>query len=166
MMLTGNDTSLLAEIVLFLGTYFKIKDLGPLTYFLGLELTRSVKGLYLHQHKYTNDIIKDTGLLDACPSCIPVDQNHVVLKDTSSPVLADVAPYRRVQLTELGRFHHNKPREVLGTSCGKLCEEFSKIRSRKRIFPKAVQAPAWDVGRPPEDAGAHLGSYFLESGFL
>ncbi|KAL8099444.1 hypothetical protein AgCh_031904 [Apium graveolens] len=58
----------------------------------------------------------------------------------------------------LGRFHHNKSREVLGTSCGELCEEFSKIRSTKWIFPEAVQAPAWDVRRPPGDAGARLGT--------
>lgn len=52
MFLTGNDSSLLAEVVEFLGTQFQIKDLGSIHYFLGLELSRSAKGNYVHQHKY------------------------------------------------------------------------------------------------------------------
>ncbi|KAL8158393.1 hypothetical protein AgCh_002907 [Apium graveolens] len=41
MVLVGNDLSLLATVKTFLNTHFKVKDLGTLKYFLGMELERS-----------------------------------------------------------------------------------------------------------------------------
>lgn len=96
MVLTGNDTSLLEVVVTFLGGHFKIKDLGNLKYFLGLELARSDKEIYVNQRKYTLDIIKDTGLWDAKPSCIPIKQHHTLQVNDASPFFTDVATYRRL----------------------------------------------------------------------
>ncbi|KAL0416927.1 UNVERIFIED_CONTAM: Retrovirus-related Pol polyprotein from transposon RE2 [Sesamum latifolium] len=42
-----------------------IKDIGDAQYFLGLEIARNSTGIYLAQTKYTQDIIKDTGLQHA-----------------------------------------------------------------------------------------------------
>ena len=41
----------------FLGRQFEMKDLGPLNYFLGLEVSSFVEGYYLTQAKYTSDLI-------------------------------------------------------------------------------------------------------------
>ena len=51
---------------------FKMKDLGPLKYFLGIEVTRSSAGLFLCQRKYTLDIISEAGLLGAKPNGFPM----------------------------------------------------------------------------------------------
>ena len=96
MLLIGNDNSLISKVVYFLSTQFKIKDLGPLKYFLGLEIARSTQGIYVNQRKYTLDILKDTGLVGAKPSCIPMEQHHALLAESASSLLSEVAPYRRL----------------------------------------------------------------------
>lgn len=44
---------------------FKMKDLGLLKYFLGIEIAKSDKGLILNQRKYILDLIATTGI-SAC----------------------------------------------------------------------------------------------------
>ena len=39
-----------------------MKDLGPLKYFLGIEVARNASGRFLCQRKYTLDIISEAGL--------------------------------------------------------------------------------------------------------
>lgn len=53
---TGNNTSLLDSLICKLNSLFVTKDLGPLSYFLGLEASPSTDGLFLNQLKYARDI--------------------------------------------------------------------------------------------------------------
>lgn len=48
---------------------FAVKDLWPLHFFLGLEVTRSASGVLLTQKKYALDFLRRAGLL----KCKPVD---------------------------------------------------------------------------------------------
>ena len=50
--ITGTHSNMTYSLQSSLHSAFHIKDLGPLTYFLGLEVHRSRKGLFLHQHKH------------------------------------------------------------------------------------------------------------------
>ena len=43
-------------------TTFKMKDLGPLHYFLGMEVSRTGSGLFLQQTKYARDLLQKAGL--------------------------------------------------------------------------------------------------------
>ena len=47
MIITGDDLSGIQELKDFLGQQFEMKDLGHLSYFLGLEITHSTNGLYI-----------------------------------------------------------------------------------------------------------------------
>ncbi|XP_031254798.1 uncharacterized protein LOC116112821 [Pistacia vera] len=79
----------------FLNTCFKVKDLGPLRYFLGLEVARSTKGIHLCQRKYTPNILSDSGTLGSKPAKLPMDQNLKLSEDSGTP-LSDPSPFRRL----------------------------------------------------------------------
>ena len=51
------------RLVLSLRQEFVVKDLGPLHYFLGLEVTPVPDGLALTQKKYALDLLRRAGML-------------------------------------------------------------------------------------------------------
>ena len=57
MIITSDDMQGIQDLKHFLGRQFEMKDLGPLNYFLGLEVSSSIDGYYLTQAKYTYDMI-------------------------------------------------------------------------------------------------------------
>ena len=57
MIITSDDMQGIQDLKHFLGRQFEMKDLGPLNYFLGLEVSSSTDGYYLTQAQYTSDLI-------------------------------------------------------------------------------------------------------------
>lgn len=82
-----------AELKKYLGRCFRMKDLGILKYFLGLEVSRGASGIYLCQRKYALDIIAETGLLGGKPVGVPIEQNHHLAK-SNSPLMTSADKYR------------------------------------------------------------------------
>lgn len=72
--LTGNDLHKMKILKEFLLKHFHIKDLGDLKYFLGIEFSRSKKGIFMFQRKYVLDILQDAGLLGAGPDKFTMEQ--------------------------------------------------------------------------------------------
>ncbi|KAK0600283.1 hypothetical protein LWI29_013364 [Acer saccharum] len=55
---TGDDCDEISRLKEYLAIEFEIKDLGPLKYFLGMEVARSGKGgIFVTQRKCTNDLL-------------------------------------------------------------------------------------------------------------
>jgi len=95
MILTGNDAQEIALVKSQLDHLFKIKDLGQLKFFLGLEVARSRKGIFLNQKKYTLELLEVAGLLGCKPSNTPMDP-QIKLHSKESPLLEDISMYRRL----------------------------------------------------------------------
>ena len=64
-MITSSDSTLLVQLKTHLSKSFHMKDLGFLTYFLDLEVHRSLSGISLNQHKYASDLVATAGQQEA-----------------------------------------------------------------------------------------------------
>jgi len=60
---------------------FKIKDLGQLKYFIGLEISRTHEGIHVCQRKYALNILANTGMLNAKPPNTPMAKRNENLFD-------------------------------------------------------------------------------------
>ena len=63
----GPHAKMIQELQASLNETFHMIDLGPLNYFLGLELRQSTKGIVLNRHKYTIDLIDFASLTASAP---------------------------------------------------------------------------------------------------
>lgn len=93
--LAGNSPDEINSVKYLLDQQFSIKDLGKLRYFLGFEIARSTKGIFMNQRKYTLHLLEDTGYLAAKPSSIPFDPNMKLSASVGQPI-ADPSSYRRL----------------------------------------------------------------------
>ena len=93
--ITGSDSAGINTVISELSMVFDMKDLGSLSYFLGLEITRVKHGIFLNQTKYASDLLVKSGMdtLKACSSpCLP---HYHMTKDQGTP-LKDPTPYRSI----------------------------------------------------------------------
>ena len=75
MNITGDDMQGIQDLKHFLGRQFEMKDLSPLNYFLGLEVSSSADGYYLTQAKYTFDLISRASITDSKIVDTPIEYN-------------------------------------------------------------------------------------------
>ena len=73
--LTSNDSSFTASFIYQLGSEFDLKDLGPLHYFLGLQIDYTSNGLFVHQKKYDSDLLAKFSMTDCKPCKTPCSLN-------------------------------------------------------------------------------------------
>ena len=95
MIITGDDLSEIQELKDFLSQNFEMKDLGHLSYFLGLEITSFDDGFYLTQAKYTSDLLSRASLTDhkIVDTLIKLNAH---LTSSSGELLPDPTLYRQL----------------------------------------------------------------------
>jgi len=75
MIITGDVFIGILELKQFLSQHFEMKDLGTLSYFLGLEISSSSDGFYLTQAKYISDLLSRANLTDCKIVDTPTELN-------------------------------------------------------------------------------------------
>lgn len=94
--LTGASSQVLTDLKCLLHQRFKLKDLGQLKYFLGLELAWSSCGISLSQRHYTLSLLEDTNLLGCKLVSPPMDPSTRLQNDAHDAILDDPSVYRRL----------------------------------------------------------------------
>jgi len=95
MLITGDDDEHISFVKKHLGEQFQMSDLGPLSYFLGIEVQNSAQGYSISQSKYIHDLIARSGIIDTRTAATPMDL-HLQLRPTDGTPLEDPSRYRHI----------------------------------------------------------------------
>ncbi|XP_062082482.1 uncharacterized mitochondrial protein AtMg00810-like [Humulus lupulus] len=104
---TGNDSRKLQDFIARLNAMFSLKDLGPLHYFLGIEVHRDETGLYLSQAKYIKELLTRTAMLHLKPCSTPMTVGKALSK-TDGEALKQPTLYRSI-IGGLQYLTHTRP---------------------------------------------------------
>ena len=75
---------------------FKIKDIGPLAWFLGIAFHQTNDYISMNQKLYINNILNRFGMANCKPRSLPCDPNVHKLLEKYSPVYEDPTHYREL----------------------------------------------------------------------
>ena len=92
-LVTGPNSDACNLFIQKLSSIFPVKNLGPLHYFLGLEVQHSTQGLFLHQSKYLLDLLQKTKMDGAKPCTTPLSS---IKLDHTGPLISDPTEYRSI----------------------------------------------------------------------
>ena len=95
MIITGDDFTGIRSLQHFLSQHFKMKDLGTLSYFLGLEVTSSFDGYYLSQAKYASDLLSKAGIINNKTISTPLEYNAKLTPLDGEPI-SDATHYHQL----------------------------------------------------------------------
>ncbi|KAJ0600057.1 putative RNA-directed DNA polymerase [Helianthus annuus] len=93
--LTGNNSQAIDQVVRNLSMSFAIQDMGRLSYFLGIEILYSGQDILLSQQKYINELLQRAGLSNAHPVDSPITPGVKLALGDSSP-FENPVKYRQV----------------------------------------------------------------------
>ncbi|KAI5336302.1 hypothetical protein L3X38_015569 [Prunus dulcis] len=93
--ITGSHSGFLQQFISALGCEFEIKDLGALSYFLGLQVTTSNGCLHLSQLQYAHDLLKRSHMLDCKPTSTPLAAK-ISLSASDGDLLSSPTSYREL----------------------------------------------------------------------
>ena len=91
----SNNQQAVETLKVALNKQFKMKDLSPLKFFLGLRSSRLATGISICQRKYALELLSDAGYLGCKPSFIPMETN-LKLFQSDGDLLVDSTSYKRL----------------------------------------------------------------------
>jgi hypothetical protein len=95
MIITSDDPEYIAFVKACLSDQFLMSDLGPLRYFLGIEISSTPKEFFLSQERYIQDLLDHASLADHRTAENPLELN-VHLTPTDDEPLEDPTCYRHI----------------------------------------------------------------------
>ncbi|GJV50763.1 retrovirus-related pol polyprotein from transposon TNT 1-94 [Tanacetum coccineum] len=117
----GNDLSLMT-------TMFKMSMMGQMSFFLGLQISQSPRGIFLNQSKYASEIIKKIGLLTSDSVDTPMVEKNKLDKDLhGTPV--DATLYRGM-IGSLMYLTSSRP-DLIYAIC--LCAQYQAKPTKKHL---------------------------------
>ena len=93
--LTGNNSTYVDQFVASLALRFSLKDLGPLSYFLSVEVVPHKNGILLSKQRYILDLLTRTKMSSAKPVHSPLPTSPPISLHSGAQ-LSDPSIYRMV----------------------------------------------------------------------
>ncbi|RVW17531.1 Retrovirus-related Pol polyprotein from transposon RE2 [Vitis vinifera] len=168
MVVTGNDHEERKALQNYLFREFEMKDLGPLKYFLGIEVSRSSEGIFLSQRKYALDLLQETGMSGCQPVNTPIVEGLKLCVE-SNQVSIDKERYQRLvgrlmylahtrpdlayALSVVSQYMHN-PREQHMNAVMRILRYLKNAPGKGILFAKNVNHQSIEVYIDVDWAGA------------
>ena len=128
--IASNNQEAIVELKTKLNNHFKLKDLGDVKYFLGLEIAKSSTGICVSQRKYVLDLLSDFGYLGCKPASTPIEANIKFFMDEGDNI-PNVSMYCRL----LGKLLYlTLTRPDISYDVGHLSQFISKPKLLKKCF--------------------------------
>jgi len=89
---TGSSPSQISTFITHLSSVFRMKDLGDVHYFIGLQITRTDAALTITQTRYLLSLLHKFGLAGAKPVATPI-ASCTTLTATNDTLLFDPMPF-------------------------------------------------------------------------
>lgn len=106
-LMTSNDENEMIQLKQYLDQQFKIKDLGLLHYFLGIEAIQEAGNIILTQRKFTIDLLKEFNYQDLSPIFNPLTNDVKLDANMGDPFLEPLV-YRRL-IGKLNNLSNTQP---------------------------------------------------------
>ncbi|XP_019260738.1 PREDICTED: uncharacterized protein LOC109238717 [Nicotiana attenuata] len=183
LLITGNNDKSLYDTRIELQKKFKMKDLGELKSFLGIEFSISKERILMCQRMYALELISETGLGGATPSGTPLELNQKLIsveydkciqssKQEGDQELKDPSCYQRL----VGRLLYlAMTRPDIAFAVQVLCQymhcpKVSHMEASLKVVRYIKQGPGLGLLIPAENANKMVAycdserGYFIESG--
>lgn len=95
MIIQGDGLHVIFDLQCYLGKPFKIKDLGLLNNFFGLEISSRIVGYYLSPSKYASNLLTRSGITNSVISSTSLESS-VCLTFFNGVLLNDATLYQKV----------------------------------------------------------------------
>ena len=81
------NSSLFGSVLANMKKEFEITVLGPMMYFLGMEITQTYKCIFIFQHKYATDILQRFWMDKCKPAKTPIALGTKLTKNDDEPTV-------------------------------------------------------------------------------
>jgi hypothetical protein len=93
--LTASSNDILCCVISTISGEFALKGMGPVHYFLGIQVQRNDNGFFLQQQQYAKDLLERAGMIECRPCDTSIHTNGKLSSDSGSPLnTADASDYR------------------------------------------------------------------------
>jgi transposase InsO family protein len=107
LVITGTNDAEVAAFKEEMKATFQMSDLGPLSFYLGIEVHQDDSGITLRQTAYAKRVVELAGLTDCNPALTPMEERLKLSRDSTTEEV-DATQYRRL-VGSLRYLAHTRP---------------------------------------------------------
>jgi hypothetical protein len=103
-MISAKSDAEIDRVIAQLGSSFKVKDLGPTEWLLGIKIERDSEtgGIHLSQRQYAVNMLEQYGMADSKPVRTPMVPGLILTKDMGAKTPEEAKKYGKIYLSSVG----------------------------------------------------------------